>query len=162
MGVQTSTDSGASPSAVSRTPGAAIVAFFWRHLVLGAALAALLASVVLPVEGLGISLCFFYDVTGLPCPGCGLTRSVTSISHLRFQEAWFYNPFGFPIHATFVLMAIYGILPRALRERCRHFFTRRARLIQWTAVIFLGALQVFGVVRLILYLVSGKNFPEPL
>ncbi len=33
-------------------------------------------------------------VTGLGCPGCGLTRSVTSAAHAKLGEAFRYHIFG--------------------------------------------------------------------
>ncbi|MHB8861711.1 MAG: DUF2752 domain-containing protein [Pirellulaceae bacterium] len=38
--------------------------------------------------------CTFLRVTGLPCPGCGLTRSFISVAHGHVAEAWRYNPAG--------------------------------------------------------------------
>jgi hypothetical protein len=31
-------------------------------------------------------------VTGLSCPGCGMTRAVLSALHLNFEEAFYYHP----------------------------------------------------------------------
>lgn len=40
------------------------------------------------------SLCLFYHLTGLPCPGCGLTRSFVSLGHGHFAEALHWHPLG--------------------------------------------------------------------
>jgi hypothetical protein len=34
------------------------------------------------------------QLTGIPCPGCGLTRSLISIAHGRLGDAWRFNPAG--------------------------------------------------------------------
>lgn len=39
-----------------------------------------------------ISLCALYNLTGILCPGCGMTRSFHSIMHLDFVSAFEYNP----------------------------------------------------------------------
>ena len=49
--------------------------------------------------------CIFYKVTGLMCPGCGVTRMVRSIIALDFSSAFHYNPVVFvtsPILLYFV------------------------------------------------------------
>ncbi len=38
--------------------------------------------------------CYFHNITGLPCPSCGLTRSFHSMSHLRIAEAFQLNWMG--------------------------------------------------------------------
>lgn len=61
--------------------------------------AILLASLVIPAEGLpGIDTCAFHALTGLSCPGCGLTRAFCAISHGQIPDAWSLNPFSFPLY----------------------------------------------------------------
>lgn len=43
---------------------------------------------------LGLPPCGFLVITGLPCPGCGLTTSFTNMIHGNFVEAARANPFG--------------------------------------------------------------------
>lgn len=31
-------------------------------------------------------------LTGISCPGCGMSRAVISLMHLRFEQALYYNP----------------------------------------------------------------------
>ena len=39
--------------------------------------------------------CLFYKITGLKCPGCGITRLIFSLIKLDFRQAFFYNPLVF-------------------------------------------------------------------
>lgn len=55
----------------------------------------------------GISLCLFHAVTGLECPGCGMTRAFCAISHGRIVEAFHLNLFSIPLYLFFL-----GILAR--------------------------------------------------
>lgn len=36
--------------------------------------------------------CSFKLLTGLDCPGCGSTRALHALTHLRFGDAWAANP----------------------------------------------------------------------
>lgn len=58
------------------------------------------------VRLLGHGLCPSRELLGLPCPGCGLTRSILLIFQGRFGESWRLQPFGYAwlaLAAVFVL-----------------------------------------------------------
>lgn len=46
--------------------------------------------------------CPFYRLTGLPCPGCGLTRAFVCIGHGQFAQALHWHPVGWLVYAIFV------------------------------------------------------------
>ena len=55
----------------------------------------LVAAVARPLAPGQLGLpCPFRNVTGMPCPLCGMTRSVTAAVHLRVGEAVAFNPAG--------------------------------------------------------------------
>lgn len=37
------------------------------------------------------SICLIRNVFGLPCPGCGMVRALSCLSHGHFRKAWQYN-----------------------------------------------------------------------
>lgn len=41
--------------------------------------------------------CPFHLLTGLDCPGCGMTRAMHSLLHLDLRAAFFFNPFVFAV-----------------------------------------------------------------
>ena len=47
-------------------------------------------KVWLPLTGIAIP-CVFHEVTGLYCPGCGMTRSVLALLKLDFYQSFRYN-----------------------------------------------------------------------
>ena len=51
----------------------------------------------------GKVICVFRNVTGLPCPFCGGTRSVGSVLSGDLAEAWSFNPLGLVAVAFFSL-----------------------------------------------------------
>lgn len=53
-----------------------------------------------------ITTCPVVLVTGLPCPGCGMTRACLCLLHLDFAGAWQMHPF---IYVLFVFVVYFGI-----------------------------------------------------
>lgn len=91
--------------------------------------------------GYGIP-CLFYTVTGLSCPGCGISRMFLNICKMQWYEAFISNPVIFmllPFAAIYILrrMVIY-IRTGTYRENTvtNGFFA-----------VVLVILIVFGVVR---------------
>ena len=38
------------------------------------------------------TICLFRNLTGMPCPGCGMGRAVHAVLHADWQAAWAFNP----------------------------------------------------------------------
>lgn len=45
-------------------------------------------------QQLGLPPCFFHQLTGIPCPTCGMTTSFAYTVRLHFYEAFVTQPFG--------------------------------------------------------------------
>jgi hypothetical protein len=63
-------------------------------------------------DGVGNLTCAFHSLTGIPCPLCGMTRSVTATVHLRLHDALAANPAG--ILAVVVAIVLLVRPPRPL------------------------------------------------
>lgn len=50
--------------------------------------------------------CVLYELTGIKCPGCGVTRMLVSIARFKFVTAFNYNPFLF-ITGPFLLAYLF-------------------------------------------------------
>ena len=48
--------------------------------------------------------CVFKGVTGMPCPGCGMTRACLAILQGEFTTAWRYHPFSFLLIGLAILI----------------------------------------------------------
>lgn len=122
---------------------------------LGAVAAAFLISPALSTSG--PTLCPVRLVTGLPCPGCGLTRSWTAAAHGQFSDAFAYNFFGpISLAATMVFVALAGVL--LARRRSVAGLARAVKHPVLWAVIALWI--AYGIARVVDQVVGGGLFPD--
>ena len=59
--------------------------------------------------------CIFRSTTGVPCPGCGMTRAVFSLITLDIPSAAFYHPMVFFLPVLFLFIWKDGRLFRSKR-----------------------------------------------
>ncbi|MFW6158695.1 MAG: DUF2752 domain-containing protein [Planctomycetota bacterium] len=57
------------------------------------------------------TLCPFRAITGLRCPGCGMTRAMLSLAQGQVARAAGFNPLCFPLLAVIVVYAALGRVP---------------------------------------------------
>lgn len=126
--------------------GRANTVWFGQHCVWVAWLGLLLA-VVVPPHGLGFSICWLQNTIGLPCPGCGLTRSLSCGIRGLFAESWNYHPFGLFILTLFLLTALRSLAPERFRDRLAGFIRRRAACFTLLYLLFVIAFVGFGAIR---------------
>jgi hypothetical protein len=95
----------------------------------------------------GFVLCPFRAVTGLPCPGCGMTRAFCAIGHGDFASA-----FGFNVLAPFVFLAALLLWAHALATLLKFDSARdaleRLRPTPRATRVMLAVTLVWWVVRL--------------
>ena len=104
-------------------------------------MAGLLYGIFVSYTGLAIP-CLFRKVTGLLCPGCGVTGMCVALLHLNWKGAFFCHPVLFvlllPLTAVFIFSAAGYV------QNGRFRFARWQNLILYVSV---AALVIFGVVR---------------
>src|SRR6476469_10699752 len=79
------------------------------RLVAAGAAAALGAALVISPDRVehGPVVCPFRRLTGLPCPGCGLTRSWVYLAHGRWSDSWHAHPFGAVAMVAAVVLVVW-------------------------------------------------------
>lgn len=124
-----------------------------------AALAAFVGSFVFPIGGLGVDLCPLHAATGLPCPGCGVTRGVSALAQGDLSYALGANPFVLLVWPVLGVLGALAFLPQARVDALERrldalepFFSRAVRVV-------LAAFFGFGLLRLGYFLVSREWFP---
>ncbi|EDN02131.1 hypothetical protein BACCAP_00165 [Pseudoflavonifractor capillosus ATCC 29799] len=107
-------------------------------LILGIGLA---YAVFVRLSGLSIP-CPFHAVTGLLCPGCGVTRMCLALLRLDFAAAWQANP---------VLLLLLPVLAALLlRQAVRYVKTGRSTLSRGESALVWGmaaVLLLWGIAR---------------
>lgn len=108
----------------------------------------LLLAVLAPLPGDGGAsiaglppLCPFRNLTGLPCPGCGMTRSLVCCGHGLWAEAARYHPLGPLAFAALVLWTAARLIPEC-RQAVLHGAPWILPVAGWAAVALL--LGVWG------------------
>lgn len=113
-----------------------------------------------PTDGIGIDLCWFKNLTGLPCPGCGLTRSIACLAHLEFAKSLRYHPFGPVFFAGCVFLTLLLVSGAATRERIYGWLVVYDRPARWIYLGIVYSFIAFGLARLALVLIgSGTLHP---
>jgi len=78
-----------------------------------------------------IRACLFKNITGIPCPSCGVTRSVSSIISGNIFEALSLNPFGFLVIVLLVVLPLWiGIDLLRRKESFFLLYQRAEKVIQ--------------------------------
>jgi len=68
----------------------------------------LVVGALLPMSLLttGVSFCPFKVATGLPCPGCGMTRAAIALLHGDPATSLFFHPLAVPLVAAAVVIGL--------------------------------------------------------
>ncbi len=69
--------------------------------------------------------CPFHALTGLPCPGCGLTRSVLALLHGNFAQSIALHPFGPLLFFALLASILLAFLPEFIR----------GKILRWLAIL---------------------------
>ena len=104
-------------------------------------MAGLLYGIFVSYTGLAIH-CLFRKVTGLLCPGCGVTGMCVALLHLDWRGAFSCHPVLFVLLLPLTAVFICGAAGYVQNGRFR--FARWQNLILYVSV---AALVIFGVVR---------------
>lgn len=117
-------------------------------IALGAATVLVISVLFTPEDPPVVSICAFYSVTGLPCPGCGLTRAFCCISHLRWGDAWDFNPFGFLWYALTIFLVARPMLIRRTSYAERESKWMASRWSYVLPIVLVAGMWAFGLCRM--------------
>lgn len=91
--------------------------------------------------------CVFAQITGLPCPGCGMTRAVAALLRGDWSAAMHFHPFA-PVFSIFgVLLAVSAMAGLRVRKA----LAARVSLIEeksGATTLLMIAVIIFGLLRM--------------
>ncbi|MGN0442697.1 MAG: DUF2752 domain-containing protein [Acutalibacteraceae bacterium] len=93
------------------------------------------------LTGIGIP-CVFHLITGLNCPGCGVSRMIISLINLDFEAAFRYNAALFVLSPVFLILAI-TIIVRYIKTGSQKLSRGQSAVVITLIVLLL----LFGIVR---------------
>ena len=102
-------------------------------------------------------------ITGIPCPGCGMTRAFASLLHLDFARAFHYHPL-FPLIIITALAFIACVLwyAHANNKNALNIDGRDLHLMMdnlFSRKITVVYLCIFIVAFVVVYLIRFPNIP---
>ena len=120
---------------------------------------AFVAAFFMPTERWGVDFCPVHRATGLPCPGCGMTRALALVSQGHLDLAMGANPFIVMVWPFLLLLALSALVPQQLVWRLEGGLDRFEPLLSKAFRVCLFAFLGFGVGRFFLFLAIGEAFP---
>ena len=95
------------------------------------------------VSRTGIAIpCIFHLVTGLKCPGCGVTRMCVALMHLDFRSAYEYNQMIFILSPVLLFIFLTCVI---VYIRNGHWETNRTQNV--VLYVCIALLIGFGIAR---------------
>lgn len=70
-------------------------------------------------------VCLIKHFTGVPCPSCGSTRSVISLIHLNFFDAFLFNPLGYLVAMIMLLSPLWIIIDVIMKKNSLFIFYQK-------------------------------------
>lgn len=87
--------------------------------------------------------CPFYALTGLYCPGCGITRCLFALLKLNFKEAFYFNQLVFILLPFFGLYICYKAYVALFQKENKV----KKYMPNYVLYVLLGITILFGILR---------------
>jgi len=80
------------------------------------------------IENKSVEICMIKHTTNIPCPSCGSTRSVISLTKGNFHEALLINPLGYIIAIIMLLSPLWITIDIATKKKTLFEFCQKIEI----------------------------------
>jgi len=90
-------------------------------------------------DGDTLGICLFKQLTGIPCPSCGSTRSVLSLLRGDVTGALIWNPFGFILISILLISpgwVLYDVITQ--KQSLLNFYKKSEQFLRRKWVLFMA------------------------
>lgn len=91
--------------------------------------------------------CYFKELTGLPCPTCGLSHSFYAASHLQIVESFKFHLMGPIIFIVMLFLFFKSILEIVTKKEIK--IGLNSKITKFTLIVFSFSWLSFWIIRLI-------------
>lgn len=91
--------------------------------------------------GFGIP-CPIHLITGIKCPGCGITTMFIAIANCDFKAAFNANPLTFSLIPFFIFLFVYLTF-----KYFQHGYLKTGKWLNYILFFIIGLYIIFGIVR---------------
>jgi len=89
--------------------------------------------------------CIFKKLIGIPCPGCGIIRSIYSLKNFKFLESFSLNPVG-----LFLVVFLLSQIPMRIIALCRRNWFQQINIITCRlSNLIISFSLIFWIIRII-------------
>lgn len=74
------------------------------------------------------TICYFKNITNLPCPSCGATRSIISLSKGNFNESVITNPLGLLMSAFMIIIPLWIVIDVITKSNSLYNFYNKVEI----------------------------------
>jgi len=103
--------------------------------------------------GLAVNTCLFKNLTTIPCPSCGSTRSVIYLLQGRFADAFLLNPIGYLFIPFLTLTPTWIVIDWISNKDTLYKFYRKTELfiqkktVSWLLIILILVNWIWNIVK---------------